>query len=95
MKSAPTTQEIVDRAHQAQRLLDDPTLQKAFAGVRDALVAKLEECQVDDVQLQHELALSLQLLKTLRRTLSNWVSDGQLEAARSAERARWFNRKQA
>lgn len=95
MKPELTAQEAIDRAHQAQRLLDDPTLQKAFEGVRGALVAKLEEVPLDDHSLQHEIAVSLQLLKQLKRTLQNWVSDGELEKARANERSRWFNRKSA
>ena len=87
--------EISERAHQASRLLDDPTLQKAFEGVRMALVARLEEISLEDHSLQHEIAVSLQLLKQLKRQLHNWITDGQLEKAKAKQREGWFNRKVA
>jgi len=51
-----TPQEIVDRAHQAQRLLDDPSLQKAFAGVREALVQRIEASAIGDASSHHSFA---------------------------------------
>lgn len=80
--------EIVERANQAQRLLDDPTLVKAFEGVRQALLTKLEEVPLVDREVQHEITVSLQLLKQLKRQLATWIADGQLEKARAATRKR-------
>jgi len=74
-----TPQEIVDRAERAKEVLDNPTLQKAFEGVRGALVINLEEVALGDIETQHEIAVSLQLLKQLKRQLHNWVNDGTLE----------------
>lgn len=83
-----TPQETLDRAHQAEQLLGNVTLQKAFEGVRQALLVRLEECAIGDHAIQHEITVSLQLLKQLKRQLSNWVSDGQLEKARATQRKR-------
>ena len=83
MSQELTSQQVLDRSHQAERLLQDPTLQKAFEGVRQGLLAKIEEAAIGDVSTHHELALSLQALKSVRRMLTNWVTDGTLEKARN------------
>ena len=88
-----TSQQIVDRAHQARRLLDDPTLQKAVQGVRFAILDKLEATAVTDIDLHHELALSLQSLRAVMRQLQNWVDSGTLEGKRAEVRSGIFNRK--
>ena len=77
-----TSQQIVERANQAKRVLDDPTLQKAFEGVRQGLLSQLESTMIGDRDTQHEIALSLQLLKSLKRMLERWVTDGQVEMRR-------------
>jgi hypothetical protein len=78
--------EIVERANQATRLLNDPTLVRAFEGVRQALLVKLEDIPLVDRDLQHEITVSLQLLKQLKRQLVTWVTDGQIEVARGKAR---------
>jgi len=74
--------EIVERANQAQRVLQDPTLQKAFEGVRMGLLQSIEATAIGDRDAQHELAISLQLLKSVRRQLERWVTDGEVEKRR-------------
>lgn len=87
-----TPQQVVDRAENAKRLLEDPTLQKAFVGVRDALVAKLEDSAIGEVDLHHEIALSLQLLRAIKRQLTNWVDAGVLEREKAKSRNSIFGR---
>lgn len=74
-----TPTDVIERANQARRLLDDPTLQKAFEGVRQGLLVNIEATMMGDRDTQHELALSLQLLKSIRRMLERWVTDGEVE----------------
>lgn len=78
-----TPQEITDRAHQATRLLEDPTLQKAFSGVREALVQRIEASALGDKDAHHSFAQQLQALKEIQRQLLKWVQDKQLEDAKS------------
>ena len=75
--------EIIERANQARRVLDDPTLQKAFEGVRQQLLATLEVTQIGDRDTHHEIALSLQALRSVRRILQKWVDDGEVERRRN------------
>jgi len=75
--------QIVERANQAQRVLSDPTMQKAFEGVRQALLSKLEVTAIGDRDTHHEIALSLQALKSVKRMLDTWVTDGEVEKRRN------------
>ena len=78
-----TSPQIIERATQAERVLADPTLQKAFDGVRQALLASIEDSQLGDATFHHEAALSLQALKSVRRQLQKWIDDGELEKMRN------------
>jgi hypothetical protein len=79
-----TSGEVVERANQADRVLKDPTLQKAFEGVRQNMLATLEATAIGDRDTQHEIALSLQVLKSVKRQLERWVNDGEVEKRRNA-----------
>ncbi len=81
-----TPQEIVDRAHQAQRLLDDPSLQKAFAGVREALVQRIEASAIGDASSHHSFAQQLQALREIQRQLAKWITDAEVVKLRSEQR---------
>jgi high-affinity Fe2+/Pb2+ permease len=67
----------------AKTLLDSPTMQKAFEGVRLALVASIEDSMIGDRDTHHELALSLQLLKSIKRQLQRFVNDAEAEKRRN------------
>lgn len=83
MKTGLTSADAIERANQARRVLDDPTVQKAFEGVRMALLTRLEEVALGDIDTQHEIAVSLQLLKQLKRQLHTWITDGEVEVRRN------------
>lgn len=74
------------RGIEAEQLLNNALFKQAFEGVRQKLLERLEETAIGDKDTQHELVLCLQTVKQVRRFLENYVRDGQLEAARSAER---------
>jgi len=79
----------IQRGEEAEQLLKNPLLKAAFAGVRDKLIEKLEETPIGDIDTQHEIALMLQTIKTVRKYLENWVRDGQLEANKEATGTAW------
>ena len=79
----------IQRGQEAEQLLGNPLLKAAFTGVRDALIEKLEQAPIGDIDTQHEIALMLQTIETVRRYLENWVRDGQLEAERATSHANW------
>jgi hypothetical protein len=81
----------IARANRARELLDEETMRGVFNGVREALVLKLEQCPIGDTQTQHEIALTLQLLKQLRAHLQAFIDDGVL-AEREVDQEKWFAR---
>jgi hypothetical protein len=81
--------DMIQRGAEVEQLLANPLLKQAFAGVREELIKGLELAAADNIDLQHELAVSLKLLITVRRYLENWVRDGQLESARATSNSAW------
>jgi hypothetical protein len=75
--------DVIARAEQAKRVLDDPTIQKAFEAVRQQLLTTIEVSQIGDREAHHELALSLQAIRSVRRQLQKWVDDGDVERRRN------------
>jgi hypothetical protein len=76
-----TPGERIARANRARELLSEETMRSVFAGVKNALIEKLEMCPVGDTGTQHEIALTLQLLKQLQNHLRHFVDDGVLAEA--------------
>ena len=75
-----------ERAERARQLLDDPLLNEAFSGVRAALIERLESAPIGDVELQHEIALMLQLLKRLRTQIEQHLQDFRVVEAEQKQR---------
>lgn len=54
-----------ERADRANRLLEDPVFLEAMRDIRENIVRLIESTAMGDVDTQHELALSLTLLKRI------------------------------
>ena len=70
-----------DRADRAQQILDDDVFKHAFRDIRESLVDRLESCPVGDVDSQHEIAITLQLLKQLKVQLSRYTEEILIDKA--------------
>lgn len=79
--------EEVDRGAKAEKLLNDPILDEAFALVRSAIVEKWETTPLRDRDGAHELKLMLKLLGDVRANLEQAVADGKLAAAELKQQA--------
>lgn len=77
-----TPLEIADRAEQ---LLQDPVLAKAFQDIRENLVKQLENLPMGDIDTQHEISLTLQVLKQVKQTLSSYVGEKTLAEHRKKQ----------
>lgn len=75
----------VERSARAKELLESATFKEVYEEVRSDLIAKLETCGFQDIDTQHHLTLSLQLLKQLRTRLERWVDDGKVEGKRQRD----------
>ena len=83
----------IDRGNRAQALLDDETLQQAFADVREAILGQIESCPLRDTEGAEKLRLMLKLLRDLQANLETAVSNGKLaevELNHSQDKRRWF-----
>ena len=66
-------------------------MSSVFRDVRNALIERLENTAIGDTATQHELALTLQLLRQLRQHLETYIADGKL-AQREMEQEHWIAR---
>ena len=76
----------IERAHRASELLDDAVLKQAFADVREQIVAGLESAPFGDVDTQHHLALSLQVLKNVQIRLRKYAEELAVDKAKDNHR---------
>lgn len=81
--------DVIRLGQEAHRVLNEPVLKQAFEGVRLKILERIEETAIGDVDTQHELALCLQSLKSIKRYLENFVRNGQLEADRVEKDSKW------
>jgi hypothetical protein len=65
----------IERANRAQQLLDDEVLNDVFSGVRERLVARLEDSAFGDEKTHHDTAMMLQALKQLKVQLQLYAQE--------------------
>ena len=70
----------LERAARSKELLENIIFKEVYAALRNELITGLETCPISDLDLQHDLTLSLQILKRIRGKLERWVEDGTLES---------------
>lgn len=80
-----TDQDVIDRAHKAERLLNDPLLADAFEGVRKAIFTQIENNPIGDREALHEWRIMLKLLRDVKANLESAIRDGKVIAARANE----------
>jgi hypothetical protein len=80
----------IARANRARDLIEND-LKDTFESVRMALLERLEACPIGDRDAQHEIALTLQLLKQLKQHLLSYVQDGKL-AEKEVEQKTWLEK---
>jgi len=74
-----------DKADRAEALLADPLFEAVLHDLRMRLVVQLEACPMGDVETQHEVALTLQLLRQIKPKLQQYIDDVQIENARAKQ----------
>ena len=81
----------LEKAARAKELLEDPVFREAFNGVRNGLVSQLESCPFADKDLQHDITITLQLLKRIKGSLERFFADGVVEHKALAQKD-WIER---
>ena len=80
--------EIDARAARADRLLNDPDLNKAFVDTRTAILERFSEIPPSETEELVECRRLLQLLKSVEENLKQAVRDGELSRFRAQEQER-------
>jgi len=80
-----------EKADRAKQVLEDPIFAHAFGDIREQLVQRLEGTPVSDVDAQHDLTITLQLLRQLKTQLSRYTDEIVLDNAQSKHES-WLNR---
>ena len=80
-----------EKADRAKQLLDDPVFNAAIADVREHLVARIEASAAGDIDDQHTLSLSLQILKTIKLQLARYTDEIVLDNA-AVRHESWIQR---
>lgn len=83
-----TTEETLERANRAEKLVNDPMLSEAFETVRVTLLENIEAAPIRDSEGVHELRLMLKLLRSTRAYLEKAVRDGKIVVQRIEEARR-------
>ena len=72
----------LEKAERAKQVLNDPVFAHVFNDLRESLVLKLEACPVSNVEAQHDLTITLQLLKLLKTQLTRYTDEIVVDNAR-------------
>jgi hypothetical protein len=70
-------QEIRD-ARDADRILSDPVFKAAMQGIENNLIERMRQVPMADIDTQHELILTLQLLGNLRQSFTAMIQSGKM-----------------
>lgn len=73
-----TPDEEIRKAHEAERLLNEPMMKAAFLGIESGLVENIKRVAIGDTKTQHELVLTLQLLEKLKGHFLTVMQTGKM-----------------
>lgn len=72
-----TDQEIHD-GREAAQLLEHPLFKRSFDAIESSLIDKIRHVAMADLETQHELVLSLQLLGNVRKQIETVIQTGRM-----------------
>jgi hypothetical protein len=73
-----TPDEEIRAARDADRILNDPVFKTAFERIESGLFAKMRAVPMHDIDTQHELILTLQLLGALKGQFETAMQSGKM-----------------
>ena len=80
-----------EKADRAKQILEDPVFRAMFEEMRENIVSKLEQLPVSDVEAQHDLTITLQLLKMLKTKLLRYTEEILVDNA-AARQQTWLKK---
>lgn len=84
-----TSEETIERANRAEKLVNDPLLNEAFETLRMKILTNIEEAPIRDKAGVHECRLMLKVLASVRGHLEQAVRDGKVVLHRLEERKKF------
>lgn len=73
-----TVDQEIREARDADSVLNNPVFKGAVDGIERNLIERMKQVPMADIDTQHELILSLQLLGSLKRSLSDIIQTGKM-----------------
>ena len=70
-----------ERGDRAKEMIDSEIFKLAFSTIRESLVSKIESSAIGDVDTQHSLSLTLQLLRQLRSEFARFADEIAIDNA--------------
>lgn len=77
--------EIIDRAEQAARIMNEPLLREAFGQLEAACLEALVECKKEDDQGRYRLSEGIKATRLVQRILHTAIESGQVAASQIQE----------
>ena len=65
-------------ANDAKRILGDPVFTKAFRDIESTLIERMKSVPLGDIDTQHELVVTLQLLGNLKKQFTTAIDTGKM-----------------
>lgn len=82
-----TPDEEIRAGREAELVLSNPIFRQAFDGIETGLIDKMRQVPMHDVDTQHELILTLQLLGSLKRRFTDAIETGKMAAIQKEQSA--------
>lgn len=70
-------QQVID-ADEARRLIENPVLKEAFAGVKSGIIAAMQNAPMGDERTHNRLVISLQVLNQIEKNITEKIQTGKL-----------------
>jgi hypothetical protein len=73
-----TPDQEIREAREADLLLNNPVFKTAVDGIEKNIIDRMRQVAMHDIDTQHELVLSLQLLNALKQSLNAMIQTGKM-----------------
>ncbi len=84
-----------EKSESAKRIKEEPVIKQAFIDIRESLVRQLENVPIGDTETQHQVSITLQLLKRLETTLTRYIQDQTVIDFRKLQEEKTARRKES
>ena len=80
MSEKLTPGQVLELSNQAKFLLEHPMFKRAMDGVHAAIIKRIEDCPLEDINAAEDLRKCLRLLKDVKANIEAYASHGKIVA---------------